>query len=114
MRFERQTRQSLIGEAGARLQGTLAGAGAELHPYVEVAYAHDDDAHAHGVLTGLSTMNGEFAIPGYAPDRNWGEAQAGVAAVFSPRVTASIGYQGRFAGKSNAYNGANVGLRFGF
>ena len=114
MRFERQTRQSLIGEAGARLQGTLAGAGAELHPYVEVAYAHDDDAHAHGVLTGLSTMDGEFAIPGYAPDRNWGEAQAGVAAVFSPRVTASIGYQGRFAGKSSAYNGANVGLRFGF
>ena len=32
----------------------------------------------------------------------------------SPRLTASIGYQGRFAGKSSAYNGANVGLRFGF
>jgi len=114
MRFERQTRQSLIAEAGARLQASLPAGGAELHPYAEVAYAHDDDAHAHGVLTGLSTMNGEFTIAGYSPDRNWGEAQLGIDAVFSPRVTASLGYQGRFAGRSSAYNGANVGVRFSF
>ena len=114
MRFKRQTRQSLIGEVGARLQASVSGAGADLHPYAEIAYAHDGDAHADHVLTGLSTMNGEFEIPGYSPDRNWGEAQLGVDAVFSPRVTASIGYQGRFAGKSSAYNGANVGMRFSF
>jgi outer membrane lipase/esterase len=114
MHFSGQTRQSLIAEAGARLQASLPAGAAELHPYAEVAYAHDDDAHARGVLVGLTTMSGEFAIPGYAPDRNWGEAQLGVDAVFSPRVTASVGYQGRFAGKSSAYNGANVGLRFSF
>jgi outer membrane lipase/esterase len=114
MHFSGQTRQSLIAEAGARLQGSVPAGGTELHPYAEVAYAHDDDAHARGVLVGLTTLNGEFAIPGYAPDRNWGEAQLGVDAVFSPRVTASIGYQGRFAGKSSAYNGANVGVRFSF
>ena len=114
MHFSGQTRQSLIAEAGARLQGSVPAGGTELHPYAEIAYAHDDDAQARGVLVGLTTLNGEFAIPGYAPDRNWGEAQLGVDAVFSPRVTASIGYQGRFAGKSSAYNGANVGLRFSF
>jgi outer membrane lipase/esterase len=114
MRFEGQTRHALIGEIGARLQASLPAGTVVLHPYAELAYAHDDDAHARGVLTGLTTMHGEFAIPGYAPDRNWGDAQLGVNAVFGPRWTASLGYQGRFAGRSSAYNGANVGVRFSF
>jgi outer membrane lipase/esterase len=114
MVFEGQNRKSFIGEAGLRLQGTLPAAGATIHPYAELAYAHDGDAHQRAVQVGLVTMNGEFAIPGYVPDRNWGEAQAGLSMTFSPGMSASIGYQGRFAGRSSAYNGANASIAVAF
>lgn len=114
MVFEGQNRKSLIGEAGLRLQGTMPAASATIHPYAEIAYAHDGDAHQRAVQVGLTTMNGEFAVPGYVPDRNWGEAQAGLSMNFSPRLSASIGYQGRFAGHSSAYNGANASLAVAF
>jgi outer membrane lipase/esterase len=114
MVFEGQNRKSFIGEAGARLQGSMPAGGAVIHPYAEIAYAHDGDAHRRSVLVGLTTMNGEFAVPGYRPDRNWGEAQAGISMTFAPGLSGSIGYQGRFAGHASAYNGANAGIAIAF
>lgn len=114
MVFEGQNRKSFIGEAGVRLQGALPAGWGIVHPYAEIAYAHDGDAHQRAVQVGLTSMNGEFAIPGYVPDRNWGEAQAGISMAFARGMAASIGYQGRFAGRSSAYNGANASISFAF
>jgi outer membrane lipase/esterase len=113
MLFGEQDRESLISEAGLRLQGALPFRGVELHPFAEAAFAYDADARTRDVLAGLNTMNGVFAIPGFSPDREWGEAQAGLEAGFG-RWTASIAYQGRFAGASSGYDGGRIGLRYAF
>ncbi len=114
MSFGEQNRESLIGEAGARLQGALPVRGMQLHPFVEVAYAYDGLARTRDVVAGLNTMNGAFAIPGYSPDRQWGEAQAGLDAALTPRLSAYAAYQGRFAGASSSYDGGRVGVRYAF
>ena len=85
-----------------------------LHPFAEIAYSYDADARQRDVVGGLTTLNGQFAIPGFAPDRDWSEAQVGIEAAFTPRISGYIGYQGRFAGHSSSYDGANIGLRYGF
>jgi outer membrane lipase/esterase len=114
MTFGPQSRESLIGEAGARVQGALPFHGVQLRPFAEVAYAYDGEARTRDVLAGLNTMNGVFAIPGFSPDRQWGEAQAGVEAVFGGRWTASVSYEGRFAGASSSYDGGRLGLHYAF
>ena len=112
MLFAGQTRVSAIGEAGARIQGSLPSGNMIFHPFGEVAYAHDWDAHGRSVTAGLTTMSGTFAIPGYVPDRAWGAAQMGVGASIGQRVTATIAYQGRFAGRSGAYNGVTAAVSY--
>ncbi len=114
MTFGAQTRESLIGEGGARVQGSLPFRNVLLHPYAEIAYAYDGDARTRDVTAGLKTLAGEFAIPGYSPDREWGEAQAGVNATFSARWSGYVAYQGRFAGASSNYDGGQVGVRYAF
>ena len=109
MTFEGQTRESLIGELGGRVQGSLPFAGVTLHPYGELAYAYDGDAHTRDVTAGLTTLAGEFSIPGFSPDRQWGEVQAGLDAAFSRHWSAYIAFNGRFAGRTTDYDGADVG-----
>lgn len=114
MMFGEQNRESLIGEAGLRLQGALPFSGVQLRPFAEIAFAYDGEARTRDVLAGLNTMNGVFAIPGFSPDREWGEAQAGLEAGFGGRWTASLSYEGRFAGASSSYDGGRLGLRYAF
>ena len=114
MLFEGQTRESLIGRLGARLQGDLPFAGVVLRPYGELAYAYDGDARTRDVTAGLTTMAGEFAIPGFSPDRQWGEVKAGLDAAFSPRWSGYVAFNGRFAGRTTDYDGADVGVRYAF
>ena len=114
MTFGPQDRESLVGEGGARVQGALPFHGMQLRPYAEVAYAYDGDARTRDIIAGLTTMNGEFAIPGYSPDRQWGEAKAGVEAAFNARWSGYIAYTGRFAGASSDYDSANIGVRYAF
>ena len=114
MTFGPQSRESLIGEAGARLQGDLPFRKVQLRPFVEVAYAYDGLARTRDVLAGLNTMNGVFAIPSYSPDRQWGEAQAGLEAQLTPRISAFASYQGRFGGASSDYDGGRLGVRYAF
>ena len=90
MTFGSQTREAMIFEVGARLQGRLPTAYAVLHPYAEFGYADDGDARTREVVAGLTTMNGQFAIPGFTPDRQWAEAKAGVSADLGPHWSAFI------------------------
>ncbi len=114
MTFGSQTRESLIGEAGVRLQGALPLGTTLLRPYAQVGYAYDGDARTRDVVGGLTTMAGQFAIPGFSPDREWGEAQAGLNATFTRHWSAFIAYNGRFAGANTDYYGGDIGVKYAF
>jgi outer membrane lipase/esterase len=114
MTFAAQTREALLTQVGLRARGSTVLGGVALHPYAEIAYTYDADARQRDVVGGLTTMNGQFAIPGFTPDRDWMQAQAGVEAAFTPRLSGYVAYEGRFAGATSGYDGVNVGLRYGF
>ncbi len=114
MSFGAQSRESLVGQAGWRIQGALPMSWGVLSPYAEIAYAYDEDARQRDVVGGLNSMNGTFAIPGFTPDRNWGEVQVGLNGRIGPHWSAYIAYQGRFAGKTTDYDSGNVGLKYAF
>ncbi len=114
MSFGPQTRESLIGEAGLRIQGMFALNTMQLRPYAEVGYAYDADARTRDVVAGLTTMNGQFAIPGFSPDRQWGEVQAGLNAAITTHWSGYIAYNGRFAGATTDDYGGNIGVEYAF
>lgn len=114
MTFGAQERESLQGQAGWRIQGAMPMSWGALSPYAQVAYVYDGDAHTRYVVGGLNTMNGEFAVPGFSPDREWGEVQVGLNGRIGPHWSAYIAYQGRFAGRTTDYDSGNVGLKYAF
>jgi outer membrane lipase/esterase len=114
MTFARQDRHALIGTLGWQLQADLTAGGAKLHPYARVAWNHDSDADARDVRAGLVTMPGTFALPGFLPDSTWGSAGVGLAADFTPRLSAWIGYDGRFSDASQSVNSFNLGAKLRF
>jgi outer membrane lipase/esterase len=114
MSFGAQTRESLVGQAGWRVQGALPMSWGMLSPFAEIAYAYDEDARQRWVVAGLNSMNGTFAIPGFTPDRDWGEVQVGLNGRIGPHWSAYIAYQGRFAGRTTDYDSGNVGLKYAF
>ena len=113
MRFEDQNREALVARAGWRVQGAFPVGRVVLQPYAEAAYAYDADANTRDVTAGLTTMAGEFAIPGYAPDREWAELQAGLEGRMGP-WGAYAAYQGRVAGASEQVNSGVVGISYAF
>ena len=114
MYFGAQDRESLQGQAGWRVQGALPMSWGALSPYAQVAYVYDGDAHTRYVVGGLNTMNGQFAVPGFSPDREWGEVQVGLNGRIGPHWSAYIAYQGRFAGRTTDYDSGNIGLKYDF
>jgi len=85
-----------------------------LHPFARVAWNHDNDADPRDVTAGLVSMPGTFALPGFAPDKNWGSVGVGLAADFTPSFSGWIGYDGRFSDSSQRVNSLNLGARFRF
>ncbi|MGC1305385.1 MAG: autotransporter domain-containing protein [Caulobacteraceae bacterium] len=114
MSFGAQTRESLVGEAGWRVQGALPMSWGMLSPYAEIAYAYDGDARQRDVVGGLNSMNGTFAVPGFTPDREWGEVQVGLNGRIGPHWSAYIAYEGRFAGRTTDYDSGDIGLKYAF
>jgi outer membrane lipase/esterase len=114
MTFAAQTREALLTQIGLRARASVTFNGVGLRPFAEIAYTYDADARQRDVVAGLTTMNGNFAIPGFTPDRDWAQAQIGVEAAFTPRLSAYAAYQGRFAGAASGYDGVNFGVRYGF
>jgi len=114
MTFGKQDRHSLIGTLGWQVSANLRAGNAVLHPYARVAWNHDSDADPRDVTAGLVSMPGTFALPGFAPDGNWGSAGIGLAADFTPSFSGWIGYDGRFSDSSQRVNSLNVGAKFRF
>lgn len=114
MTFGPQSREAVVGEFGLRGQGSFHTPWGEVRPYAQVAYDHDGRAAPRAVDAGLVDMAGEFSIPGFAPAGDWATADAGLEWRFAPAWSATVGYQGRFADRSQALDAATVGVRRSF
>ena len=114
MWFASQHRKALIGTLGWRVQGQWQAGGTALSPYAELAWNHDSKADPRDVTTGLTSMNGRFTLAGFIPDKTWGSVELGLAAQFSPNLSGSLSYDGRFSDSSQKYNSLNVGLKYSF
>ncbi|HEY8228960.1 MAG TPA: autotransporter domain-containing protein [Rhodanobacteraceae bacterium] len=114
MTFGNQDRHALIGTLGWQLTGNLQTGGTTLHPFARVAWNHDNDADPRDVIAGLVSMPGTFALPGFAPDKNWGSVGVGLAADFTPSFSGWIGYDGRFSDSSQSVDSLNLGAKFRF
>ena len=114
MTFGNQDRHALVGTLGWQLTGNLQTGGATLHPFARVAWNHDNDADPRDVTAGLVSMPGTFALPGFAPDKNWGSVGVGLAADFTPSFSGWIGYDGRFSDSSQSVDSLNLGAKFRF
>ena len=114
MWFGHQERNALISTLGWRLEGHWQFHSMDLAPYAELGWNHDSRATTDMVTAGLNTMNGSFEMAGFTPDKNWGNANAGVLAQISPNVSGWVGYSGHFSDSSQRYNSINLGVKFGF
>jgi outer membrane lipase/esterase len=114
MTFGQQDRHALIGTLGWQLTGNLQTGNTSLHPFARVAWNHDDDADPRAVSGGLVTMPGTFALPGFAPDSNWGSVGVGLAADFTPSFSGWIGYNGRFSDSTQRVDSLNIGAKLRF
>lgn len=114
MWFGRQERNALISTLGWRLQGHWQYNSMDLSPYVTLGWNHDSRASTDMVTAGLNSMNGSFEMAGYTPDKNWGSADVGLTAQFTPNVSGWVAYDGYFSNSSERYNSINFGVKFGF
>lgn len=114
MWFGKQERMALIGTIGWQLKGDLTVGKALLHPYVNVAWNHDDRADARTVRAGLTGMPGSFALTGFTPDADWGSARLGLIADLSDNVSTWFGYEGRFSDSNQRLNRLDMGFKVAF
>jgi len=114
MTFGKQERNARIETAGWRLQGTWQTGSTLLHPFAEVAYAHDGRADDRFVTAGLTNMSGKFSVQGFSPDKTWATADVGVAADFNAKWSGSASYSGRFGDDTQRYNSLNLALKMAF
>jgi outer membrane lipase/esterase len=111
MWFGRQQRKAMVSTLGWRIDGSFSAGNHTLKPYAELAWHHDSKAKADPVLAGLTTMNGQFMLDGFAADSSWATANLGLSAQLSQHVSGWIGYEGRFADSTQKLNAVNLGLR---
>src|SRR5699024_3131634 len=83
MWFDHQERSALVSTLGWQLKGDWSVGASTLHPYINVAWNHDDRADPRKVRAGLASMPGSFALTGFIPDANWASADLGLTADFS-------------------------------
>jgi len=114
MWFGSQRRQALIGTLGWRLQGQWTLGNTPLSPFAEIDWNHDSKASPRDITTGLTSLNGSFALSGFVPDKNWGSADLGLSAQLSRNITGWFDYNGHFSDSSQKYNNFNVGLKYLF
>lgn len=114
MWFGSQHRKALISTLGWRLQGQWQTANTTFIPYAEVAYNRDSKADARDVTTGLNSLNGQFSIAGYIPDKTWGSADVGLTAQFNAQLSGTFSYNAHFSDSAQKYNAFNLGLRYRF
>ena len=113
MWFSGQHRESLIGKLGWKLAADWNVGGIALQPSLSAAYGHDFKADRDEVTAGLITMNGEFALPGYAPLKDWGEVTARLGADLGHGFRGQLQYEGRY-GDQGHDNLGSIAVSYNF
>ena len=114
MWFGSQHRKALISTLGWRVQGQWQTENTTLLPFAEVAYNRDSKANVRDITTGLNSLNGQFSLAGFVPDKTWGSADLGVTAQFTPKLSGSVSYNAHFSDSSQKYNAFNTALKYRF
>jgi outer membrane lipase/esterase len=84
-----------------------------VQPSLTVAYGHDFKADRGAVTAGLVTLNGEFDMPGYAAEKDWGEVVARLGAELGGGFRTQVEYEGRYGDRSHD-NLASIGVSYSF
>jgi outer membrane lipase/esterase len=113
MWFAEQKREAFVGKLGWKLEADWRFAGVALQPSLGLAYGHDFKADRNSVTAGLVTLNGAFALPGYLPQKNWGEVDARVGADLGHGLRARLEYSGRYGDRGHD-NLGTVGVSYSF
>ncbi|MGZ8407391.1 MAG: autotransporter outer membrane beta-barrel domain-containing protein, partial [Caulobacteraceae bacterium] len=114
MTFSEQTRDALVGEVGWAVKGSMQGGGGVWQPFASIAYGYDAKADRQYLTAGLVTLNGDFQMLGYEPEKQWISASAGVSANFGGSWAGHVAYSGRFADEGRQAHGIVVGLSTAF
>jgi len=113
MWFAAQNREAVVSRLGWSLKGDTHVAGLDLQPVAALAWGHDFRADRRSVVAGLTTLNGDFAMAGYLPSRDWGEATLGLGSDLGHGFHAQISYQGLYGDRGHENMGvAGVSLSF--
>ena len=114
MTFDRQEREAMVATLGWQLIGNWQAGSTMLHPYAQLAWNHDSKAEERDVRAGLVNMPGTFAMPGFTPDKDWGNVGLGLSADLTPAFSLWASYDGRFSDADQRSNSVNLGgkLRF--
>ncbi|HJV26504.1 MAG TPA: autotransporter domain-containing protein [Aromatoleum sp.] len=111
MAFGSQQRDSLVGRIGYQLRYEQG----RCQPYARIAFNHEFADQDRDVRASLATLpDNSFALPAFAAERNYGTATVGVAAKFSPTVSANVALTGRFAPDDVTWYGLQAGIQIAF
>lgn len=110
LNFDPFTRTSLIGRLGYQAQCH----GGRWQPFGRIAYARDSHRDATAVRAGSNTMNGHFTLDGFAPARDWFEADVGVAYALAAKADLSLNYRARLGDDRQDVDSINLGLHWLF
>ncbi|MEP7084223.1 MAG: autotransporter domain-containing protein, partial [Betaproteobacteria bacterium] len=110
MIFTEQTRKSLISSLGYLVSAQMGGA-VGLRPWVRVAWENEHKNDGREVRASLVTMGGSFGLPAYKVDDNYGKVDVGIAAQFSPALSAFVNYNTTFSQASQKNQAVMVGLK---
>jgi outer membrane lipase/esterase len=113
MWFAGQSREALIGKLGWKMDAEWTWGSTTVQPGLSVAYGHDFKADRGSVTAGLVTLNGEFDMPGYAAEKDWGEVVARLGADLGAGFRAQIEYEGLYGDRSHD-NLGSVGVSYSF
>ena len=110
MIFTEQTRKSLISSLGYLVSAQLGGS-VGLRPWVRVAWENEHKNDGREVRASLVTMGGSFGLPAYKVDDNYGKVDVGIAAQFTPALSAFVNYNTTFSQASQKNQAVMVGLK---
>ena len=85
-----------------------------IRPYIAIAYERELNDDPISVTADSNTMAGRFRASGFRPPGQWVSADAGVLVGLGERVSALVGYSGRFGDRSREDHLVNAGLRIAF
>jgi len=113
MWFAAQSREALVAKLGWKMEADWRWGRTAVQPSLTAAYAHDFKADRGSVTAGLVALNGEFDMPGYAAEKDWGEVVARLGAELGAGFRVQVEYAGRYGDRAHD-NLGSIGVTYSF